>query len=83
MIKITLKGDVIKEFPKGVSAYEVAKDYTYVNRKNLKKMQFPECKRNAEVEECISYAVCEAAYDEQRNTEQERKVLLVAGELYG
>ena len=26
MIKITLKGDVIKEFPKGVSAYEVAKE---------------------------------------------------------
>ncbi len=26
MIKITLKGDVIKEFPEGVSAYEVAKE---------------------------------------------------------
>ena len=26
MIKITLKGDVIKEFPEGISAYEVAKE---------------------------------------------------------
>ena len=26
MIKITLKGDVVKEFPKGITAYEVAKE---------------------------------------------------------
>lgn len=26
MIKVTLKGDVVKEFPKGVTAYEVAKE---------------------------------------------------------
>ena len=26
MIKVTLKGDVIKEFPKGITAYEVAKE---------------------------------------------------------
>ena len=26
MIKITLKGDVIKEFPEGITAYEVAKE---------------------------------------------------------
>lgn len=26
MIKVTLKGDVVKEFPKGISAYEVAKE---------------------------------------------------------
>ena len=26
MIKVTLKGDVVKEFPKGITAYEVAKE---------------------------------------------------------
>ena len=46
-------------------------------------MHLPECKRNTEVEECISNAVREAAYDEERNTEQKRKVLLITGELYG
>ena len=25
MIKVTLKGDVVKEFPEGITAYEVAK----------------------------------------------------------
>ena len=26
MIKVCLKGDVVKEFPKGITAYEVAKE---------------------------------------------------------
>ena len=26
MIKVTLKGDVVKEFPQGITAYEVAKE---------------------------------------------------------
>ena len=28
MIKVTLKGDVVKEFPKGITAFEVAKGHS-------------------------------------------------------
>jgi len=34
MIKITLKGDVVKEFPKGITAYEVAKEISMGLAKN-------------------------------------------------
>ena len=51
-----------------ITAYEIAKDYACVYRKDLNDMYFPECKRNAEIEECICYAVREAAYNEKWHT---------------
>ena len=46
-------------------------------------MELPECERSAEVVEGVGHAVGEAADDEERNTEKEREILLLTGELNG
>jgi hypothetical protein len=46
-------------------------------------MNLPESERNAKVIEGVGHAVGEAADDEERHTEKERKILLLAGKLNG
>ena len=46
-------------------------------------MELPESERNAKVIEGVGHAVGEAADDEERHTEKERKILLLAGKLNG
>ena len=45
-------------------------------------MYLPESSRDAEIVECVCNAVGEAAYNEQRNTEQQRQILFLASEQY-
>ena len=46
-------------------------------------MKLPERERDTEIVESVSHAVGEAADDEERHTEQKRKVLFLTGELNG
>ena len=45
-------------------------------------MNLPEGQRNAEVIKSICHTVSEAAYDEERNCEEERKHVAFAGECH-
>ena len=66
-----------------VTAYEVTEDYADIDAEYLEKMGLDECNRNAEEVEHICDAVREAAYDEERHTEQKRKVLSLSCKMYG
>ena len=66
-----------------IAADEVADNDTCIYSDDLNGMNLPESERNAEVIEGIGHAVGEAAYDEERHTEKEREVLLLAGKLNG
>ena len=65
-----------------IAADEVAENNTCIHSDDLNGMNLPESERNAEVIEGIGHAVGEAAYDEERHTEEKRQVLLLAGKLY-
>ena len=45
-------------------------------------MKLPECERGREVVEGVSHAVGEAAYDEERHREQQRKKVLLFGKCH-
>ena len=72
-----------KDDPIEVAADEVAEYDTCIHADDLKSMELPESERDAKVIEGIGHAVGEAADDEERNTEQEREILLLTGELNG
>ena len=63
-----------------IAADKVAEDDTAVDAEDFPYVEFPEGKRHAAVVEGISNAVGEAAHDEERNCEEERKEVLLAGE---
>ena len=66
-----------------IAANQVAKHCADVDAEDFKRVKFPECERSREVVEGVSHAVGEAADDEERHTEKERKILLLTGELNG
>ena len=63
-----------------VAADKVAKDDAAVDAENFPQVEFPERKRHAAVVEGVCNTVGEAAHDEERNCEEERKEVLLAGE---
>ena len=65
-----------------IAADEIAENDACIYSKYLQSVEFPERNRHAEIIECIRHAVGEAAYDEERHTEEKRQVLLLAGKLY-
>ena len=65
-----------------VAANEVAKDDTAVYAQHLPCMCLKEGNWYAKVIECVGYAVGEAAYDEERNRKQKRKIMLFTGKSY-
>ena len=77
-VLIFLKDDSVK-----VASYEVSKDYAYIKSEYCPEISLDECERNAEEIEGIGNTVREAAYDEERHTEDERKELTLTGEMYG
>ena len=58
MIKVTLKGDVVKEFPKGITAYEVAKEISMGLAK-----QACAAKINGENKDLRTELVCDCSLD--------------------
>ena len=65
-----------------IAANQVAKHCADVDAENFKRVKFPECERGREVVEGVGHAVGEAAYDEERNCEKERKHVAFAGECH-
>ena len=63
-----------------IAANQVAKHCAYVDAEDFKRVKFPECERGREVVEGVSHTVGEAAYDEERNCEKERKHVSFTGE---
>lgn len=63
-----------------IAADKVAEDDAAVDAEDFPQVEFPEGKRHAAVVEGICNAVGEAAHDEERNCEEERKKVLLAGE---
>ena len=66
-----------------IAANQIAKYDTYIYGEDRDEIGLPECERNAEIVECVSNAVRESAYDEERNSEKEREILLLLGKLNG
>ena len=71
-----------KDYAIKIAADKIAKNYACIYSEYLKNMEFPERKRHAEVIKSICHTVGEAAYDEERHTEEKRQVLLLAGKMY-
>ena len=62
-----------------IAADKVAEDDAAVDAEDFPQVEFPEGKRHAAVVKGICNAVGEAAHDEERNCEEERKEVLLAG----
>lgn len=60
-----------------IAANQVAKHCADVDAEDFKRVKFPECERGREVVEGVSHAVGEAAYDEERHREKQRKDVLL------
>ena len=65
-----------------VAADKVTKDDADIHTEYLEGMRLEECYRHTCVVERVGHAVGEAAYDEERNCEQERKHIAFAGECH-
>ena len=65
-----------------ITSYEVTDDDADIHTDYLQPMRFEEGGRNGKVVEGVSHAVCEAAYDEERNSEKEREIVLLARECH-
>ena len=65
-----------------IAADEIAENDACIYSKYLQSVEFPERNRHAEIIECIRHAVGEAAYDEERHSEQQRKIILFTCKSY-
>ena len=66
-----------------IAAYEISENYADIYAKNLKEMSLYECKRNTEEIEGICHAVRKSAYNEERDSENKRQILVLTGKLHG
>jgi ribosomal protein L15 len=65
-----------------IAANQVAKHCADVDAEDFKRVKFPECERGRQVVEGVSHAVGEAAYDEERHREEQRKKVLLFGKCH-
>ena len=71
------------EDPDKITADEIAENDAEIDSQNFKPMSLEESHRYCKIIECIGNAVGESADDEQRHAEQERQIILLAGECHG
>ena len=65
-----------------VASNKVTKDYADIDAEDLEGMRLEEGRRHCAIVEGVGHAVGEAAYDEERNCEKERKHVAFAGECH-
>ena len=65
------------EDPDKITADEIAENYAEIDSKDFQPMGFEERCRYCKIIECVGYAVSESADDEERDSEEKRKIILL------
>ena len=73
---------VRKDYTIEITSDKITKDYAYIDDKSLESMVLYKFKRYTAVVERIRHTVGKSAYNEQRNCEKERNIMLSACECH-